>query len=565
MAQDEAATLKTLNAHRGLMGGLIRQHGGRVVDAVGDNLLAEFPSVVDAVACAVAVQEGLAVRNAERSDDRQMPFRIGIHLGDVMVEGDAIVGDGVNIAARIEALADSGGICVSATVHEQIRDKLSHRYEDLGEQSLKNIAHPVRVYRVRLAEGEKADEAASLTVPGFAGRPAIAVLAFDNLSGDPEQEYFADGIAEDLITHLSDFRLFPVIARNSSFTYKGKPVDVKQVSRELGVRYVVEGSVRKAGDRVRVSAQLIDATTGHHVWAQRYDREYRDIFDLQDELTQTIIGALEPTLERVERERAGRQPTGNLDAWDCLQRGLWHLHKYNEEDIATARSCLCKACELDPQFSQAFAALAMSYLVDLAFARTESPRDTLRQAIDVAEQAVALAPDDASARTVLAATLIMRGDSERAHVECEKATRLNPCFPDAYAEMGRVLTLMSRPAEAVSMIEKAIRLSPHDSLLPVWYIFLGYAHLVAGHYKEVVHHAKDSLAVRSDLPVAYRLLAAALGYLGRSDEARQALDEMYKIAPNFTVKGFREFAPPGVAELLVQGWRKAGWKEDKQG
>ncbi|MBW1686872.1 MAG: adenylate/guanylate cyclase domain-containing protein, partial [Deltaproteobacteria bacterium] len=361
MAEDEVATVRTLEAYREEMAALVRQHHGRVVDSPGDNLLAEFPSATEAVGCAVELQRVFEARNRARPAERRMAFRMGVHLGEVMAEGERIYGDGVNIAARLEGLAEPGGICISGAVHEQVESKLEAGFQDLGQQSLKNIPKPVRAFRVdtgseagtpqsvprsgrrallaagvllllvvaglqvwRLERGRSgAPEAAApeaplsdeeLTVPGFSGAPAIAVLAFDNLSGDPEQEYFADGIAEDLITRLSGWRWFPVIARNSSFTYKGQAVDVKQVSRELGVRYLVEGSVRKWGDRVRISAQLIDATSGHHLWAETYDRELRDIFALQDEITLAVVSAIRPELHRAERGRTLRKRPQNLDA-----------------------------------------------------------------------------------------------------------------------------------------------------------------------------------------------------------------------------------------------------------
>ena len=330
MAEDEAATIRTLTDYREEISVLVRQHRGRVVDAPGDNLLAEFPSALDAVSCATEIQRVVAARNVALPAERRMQFRVGVHLGDVAIEGDRIYGEGVNIAARLEGLAEPDGICISGTVHEQVRNRLDLAYEDLGEKSVKNIREPLRVYGIRLlSEPTAPPEALSgmdeLTVPGFSGRPAIAVLPLENMSGDPEQEYFADGIAEDLITRLSVWREFPVIARNSSFTYKGKAVDVKQVSQELGVRYVVEGSVRKAGERVRVSAQLIDATTGAHVWAERYDRELQDIFAVQDEITQGIVASMSRELSRFEMERVLRHEPKSLDVYDCLQRGRWQL------------------------------------------------------------------------------------------------------------------------------------------------------------------------------------------------------------------------------------------------
>ena len=565
MAADEAATLKTLNAHRGLMGGLIRQHGGRVVDAVGDNLLAEFPSVVDAVACAVAVQAVLKERNADLHDDRRMPFRIGIHLGDVMVEGDGIVGDGVNIAARLEALADAGGICVSATVHEQIRDKLSHSYEDLGEQSLKNISRPVHVYRVGKAADAPGDEAAKLTVPGFAGRPAIAVLAFDNLSGDPEQEYFADGLAEDLITRLSAFRMFPVIARNSSFIYKGKPVDVKQVSRELGVRYVVEGSVRKAAGRVRVSVQLIDATTGHHVWAERYDRELSDIFALQDEITETIIGSLESALENAERERSRRVSPGSLDAWDCVQRGLWHSYQLTRDGRSKARQLFERAIDLDPCSSLAFVSLASTYAFDVMYEWSASSAESVAHAMRAAEKAVALDGNNPRAHLVLGLAYIGTGEYERARAAFERSLELDPSGALSVECLGIAHSLSGRPDAAIVMIEKAIRLSPRDPWMHEFVYSLGAAHFAAGRYEDAAQCQRKSLELRSDQPAAHRLLAACYGHLGRVAEARSVLDEAFRLMPQYSPEEARTWVPEGIIDHMLEGWRKAGWKGDEQG
>ncbi len=444
MAQDEAATVKTLNAYRDAMSGLVRQHGGRVIDAVGDNLLADFPSVVDAVASAVDIQRELAGRNAELPPERRMPFRIGINLGDVMVEGDRIIGDGVNVAARVEGLAEPGGIAISGTTFDHVGGKLALEFEDLGEQTVKNIPKRVRVYRVvaksRDATAAAGDEAlvgaAELTVPGFSGRPAIAVLPFDNLSGDPEQEYFADGIAEDLITRLSSWRWFPVIARNSSFSYKGKSVDVRQVSRELGVRYVVEGSVRKAGNRVRVSAQLIDATTGHHLWAERYDRELEGIFELQDEITETIVVSLEPAMDKVERERALRQDPRNLQAWDCVQRGWWHMFQFAKDDNLKARSYFLKASELDPHFSSPFSGLALSHYLDVTYQWSESPAQSLASIYQAAEKAVSLDDNDAIAHYARGLACWTMGEYEQGIVEAERGIALNPSYAHSYSGQG---------------------------------------------------------------------------------------------------------------------------------
>jgi adenylate cyclase len=342
MAEDEEGTIRTLSKYRDEVGILVPSHRGRLVDFTGDEFLAEFPSALEAVRCAAEIQRVIRAQSADRPSERRMEFRIGVHLGDIRVEGERIYGDGVNLAARLRALAEPGGICISGTVHEQVEGKLDLGYEDLGEQQVKNIPRPVRVYRIRFEEETRPSDVPvpgmeELTVPGFGSAPAIAVLPFDNLSGDPEQEYFADGIAEDLITRLSAARRLPVIARNSSFVYKGEPVDVKKVSRELGVRYVVEGSVRRAGDRVRISAQLIDAASGAHVWAETYDRELRDIFAVQDEITESIVGSIHPALATAEMARAVRTKPRDLDAYDHGTRGFWHLSRLTKDDSARAR------------------------------------------------------------------------------------------------------------------------------------------------------------------------------------------------------------------------------------
>jgi adenylate cyclase len=569
MSRDEEATLRTLKAHLDAMDGLIRQHGGRIVDAVGDNLLAEFRSVVDAVACGVDIQRELEARNAQLSAGRRMPFRIGINLGDVIVEDDRIAGDGVNIAARLEALADPGGISISGTVLEQVEGKLPLKFRDEGEQRLKNISRPVHVFRVELTplSSTQAEEEHTLagpdelSVPGFAGRHAIAVLPFDNLSGDAEQEYFADGLAEDLVTHLSAFREFPVIARNSSFVYKGNAVDLKVVSRDLGVRYVVKGSVRKAGNRVRVSAQLIDATTGHHVWAERYDRELSDIFALQDEITERIVTSLVPALSRLEIRRAMRRPPQNLDAWDCIQRGLWHLLQYTKGDNIEAQSWARRAIELHPSSSAAFTILAFSHLFELIYQWSESPPRSREEALRAAEKSVALDESDSNAHFALGFASSLAGQHERAMTVLQRAIELNPSSAVAHWALGAALTPCGCPDSAIPLIEKAIRLSPHDPWMHEFLFNIAAAHFASGRYEEAVTFAKRSLQSRSEQPGAYRLLAASYGHLGRTEEAKAALDALLRLAPDLSTARLRVFLPSAIVERYVEGLRKAGWKE----
>jgi adenylate cyclase len=542
MGRDDEAALEVLRAHRGLIAGHVRRYGGAVVDAVG---------------CAIEAQEALAKRNGELEAEGRMSFRMGVHLGDVLVDGTRIYGDGVNIAARLQALAESGGVCISGTVYEQVRSRWTNRWEDLGEQSLKNIAHPVRALQIRGAHAPPADE--KLSVPGFAGRPALAVLAFDNLSGDPEQDYFADGISEDLITLLSCQHLLPVIARNSSFVYKGRAVDVKQVGKELGVRYVVEGSVRRAGDRVRVTAQLIDATTGHHMWAERYDRNLSDIFAVQDEITETIAGAIRPAVGSAERRRALAKPVQNLDAWDLYQRALFHMASQTRDGTREARSLCEKALEVDSTFADPAALSALTHVLDIFNQWSDDGEASIAAALRLAEQSIVLDPQDPNCRGPLGWACLFSQQTERAIEVFERAIELNPSYAWGYWGMGVALYSLARADEAVAMIEKAIRLSPQDPSLSLMLQNLGMANFVAGRYSDAAQVARRAIKLKSDQPAHHRLLAACLGHLERLDEARAELAEMARLAPDFSLTSFR-YLNRIVADGMIEGWRKAGWE-----
>jgi TolB-like protein/cytochrome c-type biogenesis protein CcmH/NrfG len=568
MAADELATLDTLNGHVAVMSGLIRQHGGRVVDAVGDNLLAEFPSAVDAVACAVDVQRHLDTRNAEMPSQRRMLFRIGINLGDLVVtEGKRIAGDGVNVAARLEALAEPGGVTVSGTVFDQVEGKLPLHFEDRGEQKVKNVPKPVRVFRVAVSSAEATGEgqtpagATELSVPGFAGKHAIAVLPFDNLSGDVEQEYFADGIVEDLITRLSASRIVPVIARNSTFVYKGQAVDVKKVSAELGVRYVVEGSVRKAGNRVRVTAQLIDATTGHHIWAERYDRELHDIFDIQDEITETIVAAVGPELSKAEIHAALRRPEQQLDAWDCVSRAVWHVTRYNREDNEKAQLWARKAIDLNPNAARGHILLATTHLFEIIYRWADPPSRAAADGLRAAEQSVALDPENAAALSVLGFVCTLTQQYERAVDVLSRAIDRGPSSALAYFGLGMALASSGRPDDGIPMLEKAMRLSPRDPWMQEFLFNAGAAHFIAERYEQATEFAKKSLRLRSDQPGVYRLLAASYGMLDRAEEAKAALQELLRLLPDFSDDHVRAFLPEAIAERYLKGLRKAGWRE----
>jgi adenylate cyclase len=545
MGEDEAGTVRRLTAYRDQISTLVREHRGRVVDSPGDNVLADFPTATDAVSCAVEIQGVLNARNAPLPEDRKMEFRVGVHLGEVRVEGERIYGDGVNIASRLEGLAEPGGICVSDMVHKQVQRKLDLGYEDLGKQELKNIPDPVQAYRVRIEPDaslptESLPGMDELTVPGFGGRPAIAVLPFDNLSGDPEQEYFADGIAEDLITRLSSWRWFPVIARNSSFIYKGKAVDVKRVSQELGARYVVEGSVRKAGNQVRISAQLIDASTGGHVWAESYDRELREIFAVQDEITEAIVASMWPELRRFERDRAARKEPENLGAWDQVQRGFWYFYRFTREDNTEAR-CL--------------------YIV---YQWSDSPTEAPGELLDAARRSVALDERDSEGQVTLGLAYAFTGEQEKAIAALELAVQLNPSSAFAHTNLGLILARYGRPDEAIASQQKAMRLSPHDPMMWMFFVGLAVAHFAAGRYEEAIKWAQRSAQRRGDSAVPYRFLAASYAHLGRLKEARTALEEALRLTPEFSLRSLQLIAvgvDPDFIARMTGGLRKAGLRE----
>ncbi len=559
MARDEDQTIRSLKAARNLLGGLTLQHGGRVVDAVGDNLLVDFGSVVDAVACAVAFQNELAKRNEDIEQTRQMRFRIGINLGDVVVDGDEIYGDGVNIASRIQALTEPGGVSVSGGAYEQVAGKLGLRFEDLGECQVKNIPRPVRVYNIEFSDEH--ETAVRHTVPGFAGRPAIAVLPFDNISEDPNQAYLADGLTEDLITRLSAWRRLPVIARNSTFVYRGA-VNVQQVSRELGVRYVVEGSVQKTAERVRVSAQLIDATSGHHVVAARYDQELRDLFELQDEVTERIVEAIEPEIRQYEPERAARQDPSSLEAWDCVQRAVWHLMRYTRADNQRADSWLGRASQLAPFFAPAQYFSALNALHAVFYGWTDSPAKKLDAALVNAERAAALDGNDSAGHSILGVVCLFFGQVDRSLEEHRRAIELDPSFALAYWGLGQSLVSAGRrPHDAIAMIEKAIRLSPADALTNEFLADIALAQFQATRYEDALASARRSLQLSRGASAyrAWPLLVSSYSQLGRAKEASAALAEAEHIslATIETLLG-RITGDAELKERLLEGLRKAG-------
>lgn len=495
MGKDEAGTLAALKAHREeFVQPKIAEYRGRLIKLMGDGALVEFASVIDALACASELQSGMAQRNGQASDKPQIVFRIGINLGDVIVEGDDLYGDGVNVASRLESLAEPGGICISAKVYDEVKNKLALSYEDLGEREVKNVSEPIRVYLIvpgRTADTASAAANVDLALPE---KPSIAVLPFSNMSGDPEQEFFADGISEDLITALSKVRWFFVIARNSTFTYKGKAVEVKQVAKELGVRYVLEGSVRKSGNRVRITAQLIDATTGRHVWAERYDRQIEDIFALQDEMSQTIAGAVEPELSAAERDRVLTKPPDNLDAWESYQRGLWNMWFYEREPNLEAEVLLRRATELDPRFAPAYAYGTYVQYQRVIMGWSEDPQKNLTAGMALAEKALALDDKDPIAYFAIGRIHMMEGRHDDSIAALETAIELNPSFAQSHHGLGMALTLAGRLDEAKAALHMAERLSPRDPILWASTVVCALACILSGDYEEALDWARKTIA-----------------------------------------------------------------------
>jgi adenylate cyclase len=560
MGVDEVGTLRTLTACREIIDRLIAEHHGRIFNTAGDSVLAEFPSVVEAVQCAVEAQGALSDQNQSALADRQMRFRIGVHVGDVLVRGENLFGDGVNVAARLETLAEPGGICVSGQVRDYVGNKLPIVFRDCGERSVKNIAEPVRAYRVGSGSIALAEKPA-LALPD---KPSLAVLPLTNMSGDPEQEFVSDGIAEDVITALSRYPSLFVIARNSSFTYKGHAVNVRDVGRELGVRYVLEGSVRRAGNRIRVTAQLIEAETGNHVWAERYDRDLADIFAVQDEITEALTTALTPAIADAEMRRAMRKPPGSLDVWAAYQRGLWHLSEANPEDDAVAEEFFKQAIDLDPAFTGSYSALALVHLQTAAIYQRLDLHEAQRSAEALARRAVALDGADAEARSCLGWALQARGDLDGALAEIERSLRTSPNLAIAHGLRGATLIFSGRPKEGLAALETCIRLDPRHPFLAVRLLNIACGLYFCREYEAVLEASRRLLRSYPDFPMIYRWLAAALGQLGRTTEAKEALDKAISLAPAafgmYVRKRVPWFRPEDHAHL-IEGLRKAGWEE----
>ncbi len=565
MGEDETGTLERLKSLRKeLVQPKITERSGRIVKLMGDGLLAEFPSVVEAVQCAVDIQRGMPAREAEMADDRRIRLRIGVNLGDIIVEGSDIYGDGVNVAARLEALAEPDGICISSVVHDQVNRHIDIDFTDLGEHELKNIDRPVRIWQWS-PEGSRGNveskaDAGPLTLPD---KPSIAVLSFENMSGDPEQEYFADGIAEDIITNLSRIHWLFVIARNSSFVFKGQAVDIHDVAKSLGVRYVLEGSVRKAANQVRITVQLIDTASTSHLWAERYDRELTDIFAVQDEITLSVASEIEPRLLAAEGVRSQARSPVDLDAWDLVMNAMAKFWRLTKTDSEEAIVLLRQAAERYPDYGPAHSmlAFALSLCGHVGWVALD---DVRKLATRTANRAVMIDDTDPWAHLGLGYLHVINRQTGDAVTEFKRAIELNANFAAAYGYLGGALALGERSEEAIPELERAIRLSPKDSQNAFFFNYIGVAHYLVGDYEQAVDWVRRSVQMRSDLIPSHRVLCAGLAQQGLIAEAKVVLCRIQELQPDISISSLERFltysTPSGMAHFL-DGLRKAGVPE----
>ncbi len=569
MSLDEVDTMRRLRKlRREAIDPVISKHDGRIFKTMGDGLLVEFGSTVNAVECAAEIQMALETRNAGLEDGKEMRLRIGINIGDVIVDGDDIFGHGVNVAARIQGVAEPGGVSLSGVVNDQVVGKVGFRFSEASEPTLKNIDTPVVVYQldmvsVREAQRKEAEQSgASLSLPE---KPSIAVLPFNNMSGDPDQEYFSDGMTEDIITALSRLRWLFVIARNSTFTYKGRAVDIKQVGRELGVRYVLEGSVRKAGSRIRVTAQLIEAETGNHVWAERYDRELADIFDLQDELTEAISAQVDTELAGSERQQAHIKTINDLGAWELYQRGMWHYYKNTKEELAEARRLFDLALERAPEFANAYAALAAVAYANAIRGYAVDPAANLEQGLRHAERAVASDDREWFCHYVLGRISMLTGESDRSIRAMEKCIELNPSSAQSYYALGYALFWFGRAEEAVPYVTRAIRLSPNDPYIWAFYHMRGTVHAHTDEYVSAIDDLKSAVQAKGDEVWPHLVLVLSYISLGKNEEAQRAYNRAVEIKPDLSTTFFWSVSDtlhPPYAEKMLDALRKAGMPEE---
>jgi len=564
MGVDEEGTLARLKAcRRELIDPKTAEHRGRVVKSTGDGILIEFPSIVDAIRCAMEMQLAMSERNAKIPGEKRIEFRVGVNLGDIISDADDIYGDGVNVAARLESIAEPGGICISDSSYQQVRDKLTMQFEDMGEQHLKNIARPVRVYRVR--PGNAPTEPRTQHALALPDRPSIAVLPFQNMSGDPEQEYFADGMVEDIITALSRFRDLFVIERNSSFTYKNRAVNIRQVGRDLGVRYVLEGSVRKAADRVRITGQLIDSSTGAHLWADRFDGELKDVFDLQDDVATKVVRAIAPKMEQAEVARAKRKPTESLDAYDCFLRGTENLHRQTPESVDEALRLLKKAIELDPDYAAAYGTAAYCYVMRKSSGWVVHRKRDIEEASRFARTAVELGKDDAVALSRAGHVLAYVAEDLDAGARfIDRALELNANLALAWFHSGWLRIWLGDPDTAIQHFARFRRMSPVDPLLMRTNCGIAFAHVLAGRYDEASAYAEQALSENPDSHQALRMTAMSHALAGRLERAQKAMQRLRQIDPALRVSNLRDLTPlrrPEDVARYAEGMRKAGLPE----
>ncbi len=566
MGADEVGTLKGLTERRAILDRLIGEHRGRIANTAGDSVLAEFGSAVEAVQCAVEAQTALAEANSGLAPDRRINFRIGVHIGDVMVRAGDLFGDGVNIAARLQSIAKPGGVCISGATYDQVRKVLPFTFTDLGVQQVKNIQEPIRAYQVsapsetQQVAPERVAEAES--PPPMPDKPSIAVLPFQNMSGDPDQEYFADGMVEEITTALSRFKWLFVIARNSSFTFKGQAVDVKEVGRRLGVRYVLEGSVRKASGKVRIAGQLIDAVTGTHIWADRFERDLTDIFALQDEVTVAVVSAIQPKLLQTEIAMATRRRPENLTAYDFYLRAMQQFYLTTREGVAEAIRLAHRALELDPRFGFAAALAGASHMRNVIWDYAVDPQFDRMEAVRLLR--LALSIDDSDPDTLAWACVtsaFMVGDCESEIEMADRAVALNPNSFLAWGCRGQVYRIAGLPEEAVRSFEHAIRMSPVDPRLHLTFAGMGMAFIELRRFNEAIVAGKKAQRQNSSYSAAYRCLASAFAHLGRDAEAREAAARLLEVDPAFTISAWTARGGQSNAKLLIEGLQKAGLPE----
>ncbi len=564
MRENEAGTLAQLKTHRiEVFDPRIAEHNGRIVKTTGDGVLVDFASAVDATECAIKIQRALARRNEDVPEGHRIELRIGINLGDIIVDEDDIYGDGVNEAARLEGLCDTGEVYVSAVVHDQVEGKIEAAFDDLGEHTVKNIDKPIRVYRVSSEVRSAVAGPLATKVDKIFNRPAVAVLPFENLSGDPEQEYFSDGLSEDVITMLSAWRSFPVMARNSSFAFKGQSRDVREIAEDLSARYVIEGSVRKAGNRIRITAQLIDADSGQNLWADKFDGALDDVFKIQDEITERIVTAVEPEMEKAELNKTTAKRSSNLNAWDYYLSGTSQLYMYTVEGNLQARAMFQQAIALDPTYGDAYAGLSRTYQRDIHFEAADDRAEWETRALDAARRAVSLDNGSSFAHLSLSGAYIWSNQHELSLAETRTAVELNPSSVPARLALGNRLDIVGDPEHGIPILEEALALSPRDPNSHTYYLQLARANINARNYERALECIRESLRRKADHPHAYFILAICFGHLGQTEEAREAARKCEELHPEFLKKraDWNIYVDPASNRHLLDGLRKAGLPE----